>query len=78
MKESVLLKTITEKTLIPLSMVATIISASFFIARLSERVEAHTIQITQIEAEQRRYNKHLEEIRGDLREIKGELKRIRR
>jgi hypothetical protein len=70
---AVSMKTITEKTFIPISLLIVIIGVVVWITTVSGKTDANTKDISDIKIGQQEYNKDLHEINTRLSRIEGKL-----
>ena len=69
---------ITEKTLVPLSLLGAMVGGIFWLTSMYNQTLANTESVKEIIKKQDSYSEDLHLIKMELSEIKGELKRIKR
>lgn len=69
---------ISEKTMIPISLVIITLGGGVWLTNLHYQTSANAIELQKITLRQERYSEDLSDIKGKLQEIAGELKRIKR
>ena len=72
------MKKITEKTLLPLSLVITLSSGIFWLTKQYIQTEANAETISKVVSKQDQYVEDIQAIRLDIEIIKNEVKRISR
>lgn len=65
---------LSEKTLVPLSLIGSVCWAIFWAGGLEKRVDAYAEKVGEVKVEQRERNKYFEEILQRLAAIESELK----
>ena len=72
------MKEITEKTLLPLSLVITLSGGIFWLTKQYIQTEANAETLNKVASKQDQYVEDIQAIRLDIEIIKNEMKRIRR
>lgn len=72
------MKEITERTLVPLSLVITLVGGVSWLTTIHAQGQANAEVLVEVKNKQDKYEENLKAILNQLAEIKGELKRIRK